>query len=182
MGREVTTQKHTEVNLEQAKVFLDALINAIPSPVLVKDASHRYVAVNPAFAAFFRRSTDEILGKTDFDFFAAEDATFYQSSDKEALERGDVVEYERSYAVKGTTRWMRVRKCRLIGPDDSRFVVLLLTDVTERRNTEEALRKSEARFRSLIELSADWYWEQDEHFRFTFVSVGSGDQVRPRAV
>ena len=171
VGREVTTQKHTEVNLEQAKVFLDALINAIPSPVLVKDASHRYVAVNPAFAAFFRRSTDEILGKTDFDFFAAEDATFYQSSDKEALERGDVVEYERSYAVKGTTRWMRVRKCRLIGPDGSRFVVLLLTDVTERRNTEEALRKSEARFRGLIELSVDWYWEQDENFRFTFVSV-----------
>ncbi|MBI3529986.1 MAG: EAL domain-containing protein [Betaproteobacteria bacterium] len=34
-----------------------------------------------------------------------------------------------------------------------------------------SLRDSEARFRSLIELSADWYWEQDEQQRFTFLSA-----------
>ncbi len=43
-------------------------------------------------------------------------------------------------------------------------------DVTKRRAAEEALRQSEARFRSLTELSADWYWEQDEEFRVTFLS------------
>ncbi|WP_338848002.1 PAS domain S-box protein [Massilia sp. W12] len=32
------------------------------------------------------------------------------------------------------------------------------------------LRASEARFRRLTELSSDWYWEQDEHGRFTKVS------------
>jgi diguanylate cyclase (GGDEF)-like protein/PAS domain S-box-containing protein len=36
------------------------------------------------------------------------------------------------------------------------------------------LRESESRFRQLTELSSDWYWEQDEHFRFTMVS-GSKD-------
>ncbi len=35
----------------------------------------------------------------------------------------------------------------------------------------DSLRDSEARFRSLIELSADWYWEQDEQQRFTFLSA-----------
>lgn len=32
------------------------------------------------------------------------------------------------------------------------------------------LRESEARFRSLTELAADWYWEQDEHGKFSKVS------------
>ena len=32
------------------------------------------------------------------------------------------------------------------------------------------LRESEARFRSLTELAADWYWEQDDSGRFTKVS------------
>ncbi|MBC7657975.1 MAG: response regulator, partial [Frankiaceae bacterium] len=43
------------------------------------------------------------------------------------------------------------------------------------------LRDSEARFRSLVELATDWYWEQDEHGQFTRVSgpalemLGLGD-------
>ena len=43
-------------------------------------------------------------------------------------------------------------------------------DVTEQERAEEELRASEARFRSLTELSSDWYWEQDENLRFTYLS------------
>ena len=42
----------------------------------------------------------------------------------------------------------------------------IASDVTERKGAEEELRQSEARFRALTELSSDWYWEQDERFRF----------------
>ncbi|MEA3393386.1 MAG: EAL domain-containing protein [Pseudomonadota bacterium] len=37
---------------------------------------------------------------------------------------------------------------------------------------QQTLRDSEARFRSLTELSTDWYWEQDAEFRFTQMSIG----------
>jgi diguanylate cyclase (GGDEF)-like protein/PAS domain S-box-containing protein len=39
-------------------------------------------------------------------------------------------------------------------------------DITAAKKAEAALSESEARFRSLAELSSDWYWEQDEDFRF----------------
>ncbi len=45
-------------------------------------------------------------------------------------------------------------------------------DITERVEAERRVRASEARFRSLTELSSDWYWEQDSEFRQTFVSEG----------
>jgi PAS domain S-box-containing protein len=44
------------------------------------------------------------------------------------------------------------------------------TDIDERKRAEEALIRSEARFRSLTGLSSDWYWEQDENLRFTYLS------------
>ena len=37
---------------------------------------------------------------------------------------------------------------------------------------EQSLLESEARFRSLTEMSTDWYWEQDTDFRFTLMSRG----------
>jgi PAS domain S-box-containing protein len=43
----------------------------------------------------------------------------------------------------------------------------------QQRRAEDALRRSEARLRALIELSSDWTWEQDCDFRFTKL-VGSG--------
>ncbi|RYF31307.1 MAG: PAS domain S-box protein, partial [Comamonadaceae bacterium] len=42
----------------------------------------------------------------------------------------------------------------------------------ERKQIEASLRVNEARFRSLAELSSDWYWEQDTEGRLTYVSEG----------
>jgi PAS domain S-box-containing protein len=42
----------------------------------------------------------------------------------------------------------------------------------ERKHNEASLRTSEARFRSLAELSSDWYWEQDAQGRLTYLSEG----------
>jgi len=42
-------------------------------------------------------------------------------------------------------------------------------ELTVAERTAE-LRDSEARFRSLVELASDWYWEQDEHGKFIRVS------------
>jgi diguanylate cyclase (GGDEF)-like protein/PAS domain S-box-containing protein len=47
-------------------------------------------------------------------------------------------------------------------------------NITERKEAEAALRQSEARFRSLAQLTSDWYWEQDENHRLTYVSTGFG--------
>lgn len=46
-------------------------------------------------------------------------------------------------------------------------VVWMGTDISERLRTEKELRASEQRFRDLVSLSTDWYWEQDAQFCFT---------------
>ncbi|KQO16981.1 EAL domain-containing protein [Acidovorax sp. Leaf78] len=61
--------------------------------------------------------------------------------------------------------------------------VRTFTDVTDYLSTLEALRLSEARWRSLTHLSSDWYWEQDAQFRFvrldgnTYREAGVPDEM-----
>jgi|CXWL01.1.fsa_nt_gi PAS domain S-box-containing protein len=45
-------------------------------------------------------------------------------------------------------------------------VVLVFSDITEQYRVQAALTESEERYRSLVQLSSDWFWEQDADFRF----------------
>lgn len=47
-----------------------------------------------------------------------------------------------------------------------------ISQLSQLMRAREQLRESEERFRSLIELSSDWLWEQDDQFRFTFLNGG----------
>src|SRR2546425_437697 len=51
----------------------------------------------------------------------------------------------------------------------------------QRKQAEAVMRDSEERFRSLTELSSDWYWEQDAEFRFTQLT-GPGAQLLANGV
>lgn len=49
-------------------------------------------------------------------------------------------------------------------------LLAVVRDITESKQTEDALRESEARFRSLVEATSDLVWEVDTAFRFTYAS------------
>ncbi len=91
-------------------------------------------------------------------------------------DRGDV-EY-RIRRGDGAVRWLRER-CRLLRGGDGRPWRLtgILSDITPVRELVEGLMHSEARFRSLAELSADWYWEQDAEYRFIEITGAPAGRI-----
>ncbi|WP_198972949.1 putative bifunctional diguanylate cyclase/phosphodiesterase [Xylophilus sp. ASV27] len=90
------------------------------------------------------------------------------------LERHHQVEapfHEIEYRMRHQSgRWIwvldRAKVMRRDGHGAPLRIVGAHMDITERKRADEALRQSEVRFRSLTELSSDWYWELDEQHRF----------------
>ena len=75
-----------------------------------------------------------------------------------------------------TSRRMRAPHKRL--HQALHVIASMIGQYLERTAAEQAVRESEARFRSLTHLSSDWYWEQDAEYRFTRLEgrqVAGGD-------
>ena len=90
------------------------------------------------------------------------------------LLRGEVQNYTRkSWLIRkdGSRLPVRAYASRACQEDGSLdYIVLMLSDLSDERAAEEALRASEQRFRMIAEVSADWIWEMDAEGRYTYVS------------
>jgi PAS domain S-box-containing protein len=75
-----------------ATEFLDKAINAINDPIFVKDEDHRWILLNDAFCQFIGYSREELLGKSDYDFFPSEEADIFWAKDELVMvtEREDI--------------------------------------------------------------------------------------------
>ena len=86
--------------------------------------------------------------------------------------RGETSFFESEHRLRhklGHWVWILARG-RVVERDEAGMPMRMVgthMDITERKRVEEGMRESEMRFRSLTELSSDWYWEIDEQYRFT---------------
>lgn len=140
VARDITDRKRAEQVREQQHRFIRDLVDAIPNPVFVKDREHRFLLVNDMFCRFVGRSREQLLGKSDFDFFPEEEARWFVEKDEEVLTSERPNEAEESLTpVAGEPRWIVTRKTAGAGPDGRTILIGSFTDLTDRRRVEEEL-------------------------------------------
>jgi PAS domain S-box-containing protein len=131
---------------------LACIVNAITNPVFVKDEQHRFVLVNDAFGAFLGRSRAELLGRSDFDFVPAEEAQIFWDKDDVVFRTGAPDENEEALTDSaGTRHWIVTRKSIVKTPDGQRYLVGVISDITERRKVELELRAANESLRAATE-------------------------------
>lgn len=157
--------------LSSERQLMRALVDALPDNIFAKDTQSRFLVANQAVAKGMGSTPEGLLGKTDFEFYSDEMAQGFFEDEQQVFRTGEpLLRHEESYLDYGLgkIRWLLTSKLPLFGSDGKIVgLVGIGQDITERREAELALRDSEERFRSLTDLSSDWYWEQDKELRFT---------------
>ena len=169
--RDITDRKNAETALKRSQQFLDAVLNAIPQPVYVKDTAHRWIEFNDTFCELMGGDREAVRGRTDLDLFPEEDARSFWAEDDLTFASDQPVIFEtRRPMPNGTRPWHLKSKKKVVLPKGETYLVAVVTDISALKQAQEAMAESEARFRALAGMSSDWYWEQDEHLKFTFLS------------
>jgi PAS domain S-box-containing protein len=164
----------------KAKVFylsqrvpISAMLNFSSDLVLVLDRNRRIIQANDAICAFAGVERDDIIGKyVEESHLAALDHPLIQDRIVEALNGSEVVE-ELRFLRHVEELFFQAKFLPTAFNDGSPGVTIILEDITERRRAEEALRESEALYRSLVENINDLVLNVDETCAFTYVSPKS---------
>jgi diguanylate cyclase (GGDEF)-like protein/PAS domain S-box-containing protein len=133
---------------------------------------HILVKCNRQFATLLGYSMEEIVGKPAWVWHKSYEDWKQLADDCLPIIRAGksyrrVIQFRRK---DGKLFWGEITGMA-VDPDHlERGSVWMGGEITERLRTEAQLKASEARFRDLVSLSSDWYWEQDREFRFTRMS------------
>jgi two-component system sensor histidine kinase/response regulator len=157
--RDITERKRAETQLHESRNLLRSVVENTPIRVFWKDAELRYLGCNIAFArdAGMTRPED-VIGKDDFQMAWREQAELYRADDKLVMDSDtQKLAYEEPQTTSdGHTIWLRTSKVPLRDTAGKVFGILgVYEDITERKQADELLRKSEEAFRLLFESSRD---------------------------
>jgi diguanylate cyclase (GGDEF)-like protein/PAS domain S-box-containing protein len=166
-------RKRSEEDLRRFRAGMEASGDMI---LLVDHKSMRYVDVNETVCRTLGYTREEMLAMGPHDLVPVSRDELQRSYEKFVADPAAIHGMNSVYRCKDGSTIPFESSRRVLRSENGAVIVAISRDIRPRLQAEQALRESEARFRSLTELSADWYWEQDAELRF--VSTAGHDLAR----
>ncbi|MBQ0959487.1 response regulator [Ideonella sp. 4Y11] len=151
--------------LERQGALLGAIVQDSPDLIWLKDPDGVYLSCNARFAALLGAPAASLVGRRDADFVDADLAAQLREADLAALaSTGPVASELRLRFADGHEEVCHTLKSPLRAPDGRLIGVLgVARDITQLRQSEEALRAREEQLRAVVGQAADAIVVLDEH-------------------
>ncbi|HXG49349.1 MAG TPA: PAS domain-containing protein, partial [Methylomirabilota bacterium] len=139
-------RKRGEERLVSSEAFYHSLVENLPQNIFRKDLDERFTFANQRFCALLGRPLDQIIGRTDFDFYPPELARKYQEDDRTVLRTGQILEtVEENVGPTGEKIYVNVVKTPVFDPQGRILgTQCIFWDITERKRWEERLQQANA--------------------------------------
>jgi hypothetical protein len=167
---DLTGQKRAQQEMEQERTRYQQILRTARDGIHILDGDGNLIEANAAFLDSLGYSPQEAVGLNVRDWDAHFTAEELARKTPTAIGGGET--FETTHRRRDGTLIDVEISARTIELDGKQYLYNSARDITGRKRAEEARRASEARFRDLAMMSADWMWEQDDQFRFTYVSDG----------
>jgi two-component system sensor histidine kinase UhpB len=145
-------QLENEADRVEEHSLLSAILERIPDMIFVKEASQlRFVLLNRAGEELLGFPREEMLGKTDFDFFPSHEAAAFQANDRQVLESGKPLDIPQEQVMtRSGTRSLHTQKIPLCDEDGTpRYLVGVSRDITEMVQAQAEVVRSQKQLRRL---------------------------------
>lgn len=167
---DVSDLKRAQAAFEAALAERDLVLDALP--VGVAFVEQRVIArCNARLERMLGYEPGELAGQSARVLYPSESAWRAGAEMYERLRSGALFEGDGELARKdGATLWCRAWARALNTEAPQEAVIIVLSDVSERRAAEVALKASEALYRSLVETSNDLVWSIDREGRWSYLN------------
>lgn len=145
--RDISKRKAAERALKDNEVRLRTYLDSMQDLVFLKDGESRFMMVNRAFERYSGIEEQDIIGKTDADYYPPDIAGAFMESDRKVVEEKTAVTGEITLGDRRFEWW----KFPVSLGDGRTGIGGCVHDVTDRKRAEAALRESEAKFRTLAD-------------------------------
>ena len=143
---DITQRQEAEDKLRSSERLYSSLVETLPQNIFRKDLQERFTFANQQFCKTLGLPLEQIIGKTDFDFFPRELAEQYQRDDRRILQTGEIYDsVEENQPPGGTKMYVQVVKTPLYGADGQPIGIQgIFWDITQQRLAEEKIRRVNA--------------------------------------
>jgi PAS domain S-box-containing protein len=161
------TQKDAETLLQMEQLFSEAIINSVPGMLYLYNEQRRFLRWNRSFETVSEYSAEEIATISPLDFFVGEEKELIDRKIDEAFAVGDAT-VEASFTTKSGRSIPFFLTGRRILFNGKPCVIGMGIDISERKQTERALRESEQKYRELVQYanSIILRWTRDGKLTF----------------